>query len=235
MAYVTNTLNVSASNTWELAGAVMAADTRCNVYITNRGSSSGNVRVGISAASPTNAECIFYDFPIAGKGTFIITDVLVKSGDGVWIYSPLSFSVRVEGIAEVTTTVPRAPATLGTYGPNNGVLIPFASLAVPASTNSFPDGVERDYVFTGKNSSGNTVTTYTPNSVMSLVYVNAGDMNSSGYGNNAFIGATYSGTIPPNYNNGALIRDLINIAGVVTVEISWPGMSAPFIINLTPS
>lgn len=111
MAYVTNTLNVSTSNTWELAGAVMAADTRCNVYITNRGSSSGNVRVGISAASPTNAECIFYDFPIAGKGTFIITDVLVKSGDGVWIYSPLSFSVRVEGIEEVVAA-PAAPVTL---------------------------------------------------------------------------------------------------------------------------
>lgn len=110
MAYVTNTLNVSASNTWELVGAVMAADTKCNIYITNRGSNSGNVRVGISAATPVNAECIFYDFPIAAKGTFIITDTLIKTGDGVWIYSPLSFSVRVEGVQEVTA--PAAPTSL---------------------------------------------------------------------------------------------------------------------------
>lgn len=110
MAYVTNTLNVSASNTWELVGAVMAANTKCNLYITNRGASSGNVRVGISTATPVNAECIFYDFPIAAKGTFIITDVLIKAGDGVWMYSPLNFSVRVEGVEEVTA--PAAPTTL---------------------------------------------------------------------------------------------------------------------------
>lgn len=127
---------------------------------------------------------------------------------------------------------PRAPATLNTYGPSNGVYIPFASLAVPAVTNSAPDSVDRNYVFTGKNSSGSTVTTYTPNSVMSFLYVDAATMSSGGYGNNAFVGASAFGTIPSNYSNGAPIRDLINTAGVRTVEISWTGMSAPFIINL---
>ncbi len=104
MAYIKNTLDVSTSNTWTAVGAVMTSDTRCNIYIVNRTTNSGNIRVGISAATPTDADCIFYDFPIAGKGTFIITDTLVKSGDGVWIYAPNNFTVRVEGKEESVPT-----------------------------------------------------------------------------------------------------------------------------------
>jgi hypothetical protein len=68
---------------------------------------------------------------------------------------------------------------------------------------------------------------------MGLAYADYFALSSGGYGDNAFIGASAFGTIPPNYNNGAPIRDLINTAGVVTVEISWTGMPAPFIINLS--
>ena len=106
---------------------------------------------------------------------------------------------------------------------------------MPDTTNTSPDSTDRNYVFTGKNSLGVSVATYTPNSVMYFMYVNAATMSSSGYGNNAFVGASAFGTIPSNYNNGAAIRDLVNTPGVITVEVSWTGMTAPFIINLTTS
>jgi hypothetical protein len=69
---------------------------------------------------------------------------------------------------------------------------------------------------------------------MGLAYADPAAMSSGGYGNNAFIGASAFGTIPSNYNGGAHIRDVINNPGVVTLEITWSGMPAPFIINLIP-
>ena len=140
----------------------------------------------------------------------------------------LTVAVKL-GVAADTSL--RAPATLGPYGPNDGVYIPGA--IVVSTTNFAPDGLDRNYVFTGKNSLGSVVTAYTPNSVMGFVYTDAATLNSGGYGNNAFVGASAFGTIPSNYSSGAPIRDLINTNGVVTVEVSWTGMTAPFIINLT--
>ncbi len=68
---------------------------------------------------------------------------------------------------------------------------------------------------------------------MEFFYVTPATMISDGYGNVALAAANAFGSIPSNYSDGAGIRDLINTNGVVTVEVSWTGMSAPFIINLT--
>lgn len=79
--------------------ASITADSKCNIYICNYGGVLDiTIRLAISATSPGVADYIFYDFPIKSGGTFIITDVLIKSGDKVWINnSTPGLSVRVEG------------------------------------------------------------------------------------------------------------------------------------------
>ena len=142
-----------------------------------------------------------------------------------------SKSLSVAGFVPANTSA-RAAAYIGTYGPSNGVYIP--GEIVIGTKNSAPSGgVERIYVFRGKNSLGNVVATWIPDSVMEFFYVSPATMISSGYGNNALMAASAFSTVPPNWSDGAGVRDLINTNGVVTVEVSWSGMSAPFIINLT--
>jgi hypothetical protein len=99
MPFISKTLaiNTGTANTFTLVDAALAADTQCNIYITNRSNSSGNFRLGISNSSPSESESILYDFPLASKGTFILNDVLVKTGEGIYLYSPSNFSIRVEG------------------------------------------------------------------------------------------------------------------------------------------
>ena len=75
----------------------MDKDTQCNIYITNRNAVTGNFRLAIAGSAPSDAQSILYDFPLAARGTFILTDVLVQSGHGVYLYSPNYFSIRVEG------------------------------------------------------------------------------------------------------------------------------------------
>ena len=141
----------------------------------------------------------------------------------------LTVAVKL-GVAADTSL--RAPATLNTFGPSNGVYIPGAT--VIGTTNTQPDQTtDRNFVITGKNSIRGTVSTYTPNGTMTLFYVDPASMQSQGYGFNAFLSASAFGNIPADYANGAPIRDLINTNGVVTIEVSWTGMTAPFIINLT--
>ena len=131
-------------------------------------------------------------------------------------------------------TAQRALATLNSFGPSNGVYIPGATVIDTA--NALPDQTaDRNFVITGKNSIGGTVSTYTPNGTMTLFYVDPASMQSQGYGFNAFLAASAFGNIPADYANGAPIRNLINTNTVVSVEVSWTGMTAPFIINLTTS
>lgn len=96
MAFISTGLNLSGAG-WNDIGPAMVADTTCNIYIVNRGNTSANFNVGISATTPALDDVIFYEFPLAGKGTFIITDVLVKTGDKVWVEATTNFTVRIEG------------------------------------------------------------------------------------------------------------------------------------------
>lgn len=100
MPFISKTLAIDTGtdNVFTLVDTVMAADTQCNIYITNRSNSSGNFRLGISSSgTPNESQSILYDFPLASRGTFILNDVLVKTGEGIYLYSPRNFSIRVEG------------------------------------------------------------------------------------------------------------------------------------------
>lgn len=129
-------------------------------------------------------------------------------------------------------TSARALATLGTFGPSTGVYIPGA--VVIGTTNSEPDqSTDRFYIFSGKNSLGNEIAVYT--GTMTFFYETPAAMQSQGYGFNAMLGASAFGSIPLDWNDGAPLMDLVNTNGVVTIEVIWDGMTAPFIINLTTS
>jgi hypothetical protein len=100
MPFISKTLAIDTgtANAFTLVDTVMAADTQCNIYITNRSNSKGNFRLGISSSGiPGESKSILYDFPLASSGTFILNDVLVKIGEGIYLYSPSDFSIRVEG------------------------------------------------------------------------------------------------------------------------------------------
>lgn len=99
MPFISKRLDIidSNANTFTLVHSVMATDTQCNIYLTNRNTVAGNFRLAISVSAPTGAQSILYDFPLASRGTFILNDVLVKTDEGIYLYSPSNFSIRVEG------------------------------------------------------------------------------------------------------------------------------------------
>jgi hypothetical protein len=99
MTFISKRLDANAgnANTFTLVDTFMATDTQCNIYITNRNTVAGNFRLAISAGTVMETNSILYDFPLAARGTFILTDVLVKADEGIYLYSPSNFSIRVEG------------------------------------------------------------------------------------------------------------------------------------------
>ena len=94
---ISQSVKVSSASTLTEVGAAIAADSRINIYIVNQTGATGNFRLAIDPSSPTGGEYLYYDFPLASKGTFIAADVYVKATDKVWIYSPADWSVRVDG------------------------------------------------------------------------------------------------------------------------------------------
>ena len=90
-------IDLAKQNSLTAVTPALAADSKINIYVVNRSTASGNIRLAVSTSSPTSAQYLFYDFPIAAKGTLITNDVYAKTGEFVWIYAPENFNVRVEG------------------------------------------------------------------------------------------------------------------------------------------
>ena len=149
MPFISKTLaiNTGTANAFTLVDTVMAADTQCNIYITNKSNSSGNFRLGISSSgSPGESKSILYDFPLASSGTFILNDVLVNTGEGIYLYSPSNFVIRVEGeyqtaASSAATSAPTI-ASAATIAPTTAIIFVSGTAAIstitaPASLGSF--------------------------------------------------------------------------------------------------
>jgi hypothetical protein len=77
----------------------------CNVSITNRGTTSANIRLAMaSTGSPTNQEWIEYDTVLVGNGVFERTGLVMQAGLNIVVYSSAaSVGVTVYGIETSTT------------------------------------------------------------------------------------------------------------------------------------
>lgn len=85
-------------------GSVDAAiefDSKISIYVVNKSGTAGNFRLAISPATPTGGEYLYYDFPLKANGTFIAADVYVKAKDRVWVYSPVGWSAKIDGVTLV--------------------------------------------------------------------------------------------------------------------------------------
>lgn len=95
---ISQSTKISSASTLTAIGAAMSGDSKINIYIVNQTASTGTFRLAIDPAEPsTGGEYLYYDFPLASKGTFIAADVYVKATDKVWVYSPANWSARVDG------------------------------------------------------------------------------------------------------------------------------------------
>jgi hypothetical protein len=98
MAIFSYTYRTASSNE-DLEAAEITADAKCNIYICSIGYPEEiTFRLAISAEDPAPANFIIHDYPLRPNSTFVLNDILIKSGDKVWINTSYqSLSVRVEG------------------------------------------------------------------------------------------------------------------------------------------
>lgn len=99
MAAISQSVAITLENTLTAVGDALAADSRINIYVINKTISTGKFRIAVSPLEPTGGEYIYYDFPLKPSGTFIAADVYVKATDKVWIYAPIGWAVRVDGVS----------------------------------------------------------------------------------------------------------------------------------------
>lgn len=92
---------VDSSNTFLAIGTAIAADAKISIYVVNASGASGNFRLAISPATPSAGEYLFYNVALAANGTFVASDVYVKATDNIWIYAPVDFTARVDGVTLV--------------------------------------------------------------------------------------------------------------------------------------
>lgn len=145
MAIESYSFEITSANTLT-AVATLVNSCKCNIYVTNKTLNTGEIRLAISASSPTDKDYIFYNFPIKSYGTLIINDTYIKAGDKVWLYSPSSFLVRTEGeYAEATsgaaTSAPTV-ASAATIAPTTSAAFvsgtaAIATITPPTSLGSF--------------------------------------------------------------------------------------------------
>jgi hypothetical protein len=98
---ISQSREIDSSNTFLAVGTAIAADAKINIYVVNKTGSSGNFRLAISPTSPVAGEYLFYNVTLAASGTFVASDVYVKATDNIWVYAPLNFSARVDGVTLV--------------------------------------------------------------------------------------------------------------------------------------
>ena len=94
---ISQSINVTSSNTFLAVGTAIAADAKINIYVVNKTASPGNFRLAISPSTPIAGEYIFYNVELAASGTFVASDVYAKATDIIWIYAPSNFSARIDG------------------------------------------------------------------------------------------------------------------------------------------
>jgi hypothetical protein len=89
----------TASSNEDLEVAEITADAKCNIYICSIGYPEEiTFRLAVSTASPSPEHFIIHDYPLRPNSTFVLNDILIKSGDKIWINTSYqSLSVRVEG------------------------------------------------------------------------------------------------------------------------------------------
>jgi hypothetical protein len=87
------------SNNEALEVAEITADAKCNIYVCSIGYSNEiTFRLAVSATSPNPEHFIINDYPLKPNSTFVLNDILIKSGDKVWVNTSWqSLSIRVEG------------------------------------------------------------------------------------------------------------------------------------------
>jgi hypothetical protein len=98
MPSLSQSVEITSAATQTEVGAAIASDAKITVYIVNKTASAGNFRLAISPLTPTGGEYLYYDFPLKPSGTFIAADVYAKATDKVWVYCPLGWSARVDGV-----------------------------------------------------------------------------------------------------------------------------------------
>lgn len=146
LAAISQTLDIDLAKQNSLTSVtpVLTADSKINIYVVNRSTASGNIRLAVSTSSPTVGQYLFYDFPIAAKGTLITNDVYAKAGEFVWIYAPENFNVRVEGttLSDAVTTAAPTIASATTIAPTTPIVFvsgttAIATITVPAALGSY--------------------------------------------------------------------------------------------------
>lgn len=146
LAAISQTIDIDLAKQNSLTSVIPAltADSKINIYVVNRSTASGNIRLAVSTSTPTTAQYLFYDFPIAAKGTLITSDVYAKAGEFVWIYAPENFNVRVEGttLSDAVTTAAPTIASATTIAPTTPIVFvsgttAIATITVPAALGSY--------------------------------------------------------------------------------------------------
>ncbi len=94
---ISQSIKITSASTLTAVGSAMSADSKINIYIVNQTASNGIFRLAVHTTTPTGGEYLYYDFPLASKGTFIAADVYVKNLDIVYVSCPVDWSARVDG------------------------------------------------------------------------------------------------------------------------------------------
>jgi hypothetical protein len=149
MAIESYNFEISSSNTLTTVATLVNA-CNCNIYVLNKSSDAGNIRLAISSSTPANRDYVFYDFPIKKNGTLIVNDTFIAAGDKVWLYSPNNFVVRVEGeyeaVASSAATSAPTLASAATIAPTTAIAFvsgtaAIATITPPASLGSFSNRI----------------------------------------------------------------------------------------------
>lgn len=89
---------ITDDTSWSNIGTI-SSDSKINIYIVNQTDTDGTFSLAISPSGivPFSKDTLYTNILLKSFSTFVASEIYALSGYDVFVFAPISFTVRVEG------------------------------------------------------------------------------------------------------------------------------------------